>query len=54
MLTLKGHHGAITTAGFSSDGKRLLTASPTKRPESGIWQMPTQQSGHWKSPALPK
>ena len=50
LWTLKGHQGAIHTVAFSSDGKRLVTTRPTKRPESGIWKMPARQFGPWNVP----
>ena len=37
LLTLKGHHGAITTVGFSSDGKRLVTTSADKT--ARVWDL---------------
>ena len=36
-MTLKGHQGAINTVGFSSDGKRLVTASADKT--ARVWDL---------------
>ena len=37
LLTLKGHQGAITTVGFSIDGKQLATASADKT--ARVWDL---------------
>jgi WD40 repeat protein/tetratricopeptide (TPR) repeat protein len=37
LLTLKGHHGAVNTAGFSSDGQRLITSSADKT--ARVWDL---------------
>ncbi len=54
LLTLKGHNGAITSAGFSSDRQRFVTTSADKT--ARVWDLANAgaQSGHWKSPAFPK